>query len=416
MKSKREKVLIALSVLGTLIFLYFTFAKHERRFLWHESYRADSDQPYGALFIRKMLESYRTGNTFKVSDKPLKHSLGDIENPANTDYVFIGHNMFLDKGSIAALVKFMEKGGDVFIASRTPPSGILNAVYFKECGDSIQYEQNHTTSLNLNFFHDSLHVDNGFSYAFRYGTEDRSYPWSHVGEKVFCDSTRSIVPLGYQEDYFVNYIKVPAGKGNLYLHSNPLVFTNYFLRQPEKVLYASSVFSHLDGKDILWDEHSKIFVFGNSNPYNSPLYYILQQPNLKYAWWLLLLTTGLYIIFQAKRRQRIIPVLEPKSNTSLEFVNLIARLHYKNGNHVDMARKKMKYFLYFVRSRYGMHAETFGDEQIRRLAEKSKVRVGDVQVIFSQYYLIEERFRHSIEAGRLVDLYEAIENFYKQCK
>lgn len=417
MKSRRQKLLIAFSVLGTLIFLYFLLVRNERRYQWFESYRADSDQPYGALFISRMLESYRPGNSFKVNDRPLNHLLSEIQEPANTDYVFIGQNIFLDAKSTAALVKFMESGGDVFIASLTPPNGILNAIYFRECDDSIRYEQNYTASIRLNFFHDSLSIKNGFEYAFRYETEDRSYPWSHIDENVFCDSTRSIVPIGYhQEDYHVNYIKIPAGKGNLYLHTNPLVFTNYFLIQPEKVLYASSVFSHLDGKDIVWDEFSKMPFFGNGNAYNSPLYYIMQQPGLKYAWWLLLLTAGLYIIFAAKRRQRIIPVLEPKTNTSLEFVNLIARLHYKNGNHVDMARKKMKYFLYFVRSRYGMHAETFGDEQIRRLAEKSKVRVGDVQIIFSQYHLIEERFRHSIEAGRLVDLYDAIENFYKQCK
>ena len=112
----------------------------------------------------------------------------------------------------------------------------------------------------------------------------------------------------------------------------------------------------------------------------------------------------------------MIPVLERKRNTSLEFVNLISRLHYRNGNHLDMAHKKMKYFLYFVRSKYGIHAEKFGNEQIRKLAEKSKVRVADVEVIFSRYYLIEERFKNNIEANRLVDLCDAIDNFYKHSK
>jgi hypothetical protein len=142
----------------------------------------------------------------------------------------------------------------------------------------------------------------------------------------------------------------------------------------------------------------------------------LEQPSLKYAWWLLLATVAIYAFFGAKRRQRIIPLLEPKTNTSLEFVKLIARLHFKNGNHLDMAHKKMRYFLYFVRSKYGIHAERFGEEQMKRLAIKARVDLLDVQTIFARYYLIEERFRNNIEANRMVDLYESIENFYRKCK
>ena len=76
----------------------------------------------------------------------------------------------------------------------------------------------------------------------------------------------------------------------------------------------------------------------------------------------------------------------------------------------------MRYFLYFVSSKYGIHAEKFKDEHIRRLAEKSKVSLPEVEVIFSRYYLIEERFKNNIEANRLVDLYDSIDNFYKQSK
>ena len=194
------------------------------------------------------------------------------------------------------------------------------------------------------------------------------------------------------------------------------MITNYFLSKAGKVEYASGVFTHLEGEDIIWDEYSKISFSGNKNAYNSPLYYILQQPSLKYAWWLLLLTVFLYILFVAKRQQRVIPVLEPKTNTSLEFVNLISTLHYQNQNHLDMARKKMKYFLYFVRSKYGIHAERFNEPQIRKLAEKAKVNVAEVQVIFDQYYLIEERFQQAIEANRLLNLYNSIEKFYTHCK
>jgi hypothetical protein len=417
MKQSRTKIILIFLFLAIGLVLYYIFKDGDKRYQWYESYRAGSSQPYGTSFIQKMLETYRSGNTFILNDnKPLKRLLDDVKDPGKTDYVFIGQNIFLDEESTIALANFMDQGGDVFIASLTPPEDIIGAVYFKDCDVGIEYESNQAASVDLNFFHDRLRIQKDPRYAFRHQAEDHPYSWSYVNDSLFCDSTKSIVPLGYQRDRGVNFMKIAVGSGNLYLHTNPIVFTNYFLTQPEKVDYASVIFSHLDGRDIIWDEYSKILFTGDNNAYNSPLYYILQQPSLKYAWWLLLLTVALYIFFAARRKQRVIPVLESKTNTSLEFVNLISRLHYKNGSHVDMARKKMRYFLYFVRSKYGIHAETFRNEQIHRLAEKSKVKVVDVEVIFRQYYLIEDKFRDNIEANRLAELYYAIDEFYKQCK
>lgn len=407
--------MIMTGVLAILIFIFFLFF-NEERFQWLQSYRADSDQPYGTMFMHKLLETYRPGQEFIVSKSPLRKTLAGIDDPENTDYVLIGQNIFLDQESKAALVKFMENGGDAFIATLVPPEDLLYSVYFQECGAALEVEDNRVDSVNLYFFHDSLKGFGSVNYAFRFMTEDHAFYWNYYDERIFCDSTQSIIPLGYQDSGNVNFIRISAGRGNLYLHSNPLVFTNYFLTERDKLGYASAVFSHLDGRDIIWDEFSKIPYLGNQNAYDSPLYYIMQQPSLKYAWWMMLFAVILYVVFGGKRKQRPIPVVEEKSNTSLEFVNMISRLYYKNGNHADMAHKKMKYFLYFVRSRYGIHAEKFKDEHIRRLSEKSRVRFRDVEVIFMQYSLIEDKFRDHIEVNRLVDLYDAIEHFYKSCK
>jgi hypothetical protein len=415
-KKNRATFIILFAVLGGALLLYFIYSDDDKRFQWYESYRTESDQPYGTLFIRKMLEGYRSDGKLVLNEKtPVKHLL-DSTKGDSYDYVFIGQSLFLDEEDVVALGNFMDSGGDVFIASLGPPELLLNSVYFKECDAEIRYEESEADTVSFNFLHETLSSDTGFQYTYRYGSDNLPYSWSVIGEQVFCDSTQTIVALGNQKDRGVNFVKIAVGKGNLYLHSNPLAFTNYFLVKPDKVDYASGVFSHLSGKNIIWDEYSKIPFNGNKNAYNSPLYYILQQPSLKYAWWLLLVTVFLYILFAAKRQQRVIPVLEPKTNTSLEFVNLIAKLHYRNENHVDMARKKMKYFLYFVRSKYGIHAEKFDDQQVRKLAEKSKIPEGDVRAIFDQYAVIEEKFQHTIEANRLLTLYYSIDNFYTRCK
>jgi hypothetical protein len=414
-KKGRITTIILFGVLGVLLLAYFIFySGDDKRFQWYESYRADSDQPYGTLFIKKLLESYRPDGRFIVNDKKSLKDLLD-STKTNTDYVLIGQSVHLSNDDAEALASFIHSGNDAFIATLAAPESLITKIPNFECGESLFYFNHLQDSAVLNFYHDTLHTTNGFLYQYRVGSEDRSYYWNAINPQVFCERA-TIVPLGYQTPDRVNFLRIPYGKGNLYLHTNPIVFTNYFFTKTENADYSASVFSHLRGKDMIWDEYSKIPFMGNPNTYNSPLYYILQQRTLKYAWWMMLITIFLYILFAAKRTQRVIPVLETKSNTSLEFVQLISALHYQNGNHLDMARKKMKYFLYFVRSKYGIHAPAFKEQHILKLAEKSKVNAAEVESIFRQYSLIERHSNSNIDVNRLLDLFNSIEYFYKQCK
>ena len=416
MKQRQRGMIILSVVLALLVLLFYWLMGPNKRFQWFESYRFDSDQPYGVMFLHKLLEGYRPGADVVVNKQPLSKAFLDVDDYKKTDYVFVGQNIFLDEQSKASLIRFLEGGGDAFITSRATPVALLEAVYTGECGVPLSMEPDFSDSVEVNLFHPALKTRETIRYAYHFMGEDRPYLWNEFDEAAFCDSATRLVPLGYYNDDRINFVKIRVGAGNLYLHSNPLLFTNYFLVRPEARDYAGAVFSHLKGRDLIWDEYSKIPYFGDGSAYNSPLYYIMQQPSLKYAWWLLLVAVIFYLIFAGKRRQKPIPITEPKTNTSLEFVNLISRLHHNNANHLDMAHKKMRYFLYFVRSKYGIHAEHFKDEHIRKLAEKSKVDYRQVEAIFLQYDLIEEKFHHNIEANRLVDLYESIENFYSQCK
>ena len=130
----------------------------------------------------------------------------------------------------------------------------------------------------------------------------------------------------------------------------------------------------------------------------------------------MLITVVLYILFTMKRTQRIIPVLEQKSNSSLAFVQLVSTLHFENGNHLDMARKKMRYFLFFIRTHYGLHAHALTKEYIDTLAERSGVDKGRITNIHNLYETIEQSSGNNLDPGRLMELYQAIETFYKHCK
>jgi len=87
---------ILLICLGISLVLYFTFNKQiEKRYQWLETYHANSEQPYGTLFIQKLLASSRPGLKFTLNDKkPLHKMLDTAELKTKTDYVFIGQDIF----------------------------------------------------------------------------------------------------------------------------------------------------------------------------------------------------------------------------------------------------------------------------------------------------------------------------------
>jgi hypothetical protein len=408
-------VMIILGVLGLLMILYFFFAD-KKGYTWYESYRSSSNQPYGTLFMKRLLEETRDGE-FIVREKNGLNKILDDENfRKESTYVFVGESIYLSETDKKALMNFVYEGNNAFIASKEVPDFLID-IYDTECNNLIITDTNDEQTATMNFYHPNFHQKYGYKYSYRMANMDLHYDWKYYNQALFCDSTKNLTPLGYMEPDAANFLRVKHGRGYVFLHSNPLVFTNYFLTQKQKLQYASAVFSHMPGQNVIWEEFAKVpLPQMNQEGFNGPLYYIMQQPSLKYAWWLLIATVLLYVFFAAKRTQRIIPVLEAKTNTSLEYVKLISALHYQNKNHMDMARKKMKYFHYFIRSKYGIHAQVFNDDLIAKLSVKSNVPVEEVRAVFKFHKLIEEGSNGIIDEIRLSNFYNVIENFYKKCK
>lgn len=414
---KNKTILIILfSVLTALLITYFYLGKsHKKQFSWKESYKADSDQPYGTFFIRQLLDGYRPDGKFIYNDKTSLSDLlshDSINYPAN--YIFIGSELVLSNEDINSLLSFIRSGNDALIASSYLPYELVDSIFFPACENELYLDEHIKASATFNFYHPSLRTD-GYTFVYKPGSQQRDYKWMALQQGVFCDSARALVALGYFDQDAVNFFRLSFGKGNLYVHTNPIVFTNYFMRMADKADYAARVLSHLDDKTIIWDEYSRS-QFSSPETESNPLALIMQHNSLKYAWWLMLVAVILYTMFTAKRKQRIIPVWEEKVNTSLEYVKMISALHFKNGNNKDIALKKMKYFLYFIRGKYAIYSAHLTQDHFKRLAEKSQVSLDHIELIFGQYQKIEKNPYNAIGNHQLIDLYNAIDYFYKHCK
>jgi hypothetical protein len=119
-----------------------------------------------------------------------------------------------------------------------------------------------------------------------------------------------------------------------------------------------------------------------------------------------------YLLFNAKRRQRIVPVIKPLKNTSVEFVQTIGNLYFQEGSTKDIVDKKILFFLDKIRHRYYLDTSKLDENFALRLCNKSGKKRELIDSILS---FINEfsRKRFAIETD-LIRLNDLIEEFWEE--
>lgn len=410
--------LIALVLLFTIaVFLFFWYLQtnDNTRFKWNESYDIQSVEPFGLKAFTTILQESYPGKV-ELTDKPISKVLLNHDSTQKATYLFVGENIFLQSTDASDLLDFAEKGNIVFIASKYISSDLVYSLYGQECASWVDaYNEYQDSVVSFTLIHPKLRTNNEFKVALLRKQKHFNMNWHFLDSAdYFCDSVSSWTKIGYINDGKVNFIRVPYGKGFVYLYTTPQVFTNYCLNEPGAADYMAGLMTHFEGGKIYFDNFSKIpFISNNAGNHQGPLSYILSQEMLRWAWYVVLGTALLFVVIFARRRQRIIPVVEPDVNTSMEFLKVISTLYYDDANHRDAARHRMKYFLLFVRNKFGLSTHTLNKELMQKLSSKSNVSPELVESIFHQYEIIQSY--QDITSDRLHTFSSSIDKFYQLC-
>lgn len=139
------------------------------------------------------------------------------------------------------------------------------------------------------------------------------------------------------------------GKGEIVVCSTPLLFTNYGIMDGKNVSFVYRVLNTVSDNPV-----TRLTNLGDDDPTESnvslsPMRFFITNPPLRWAMYMALLTLLLFMIFTARRRQRVIPVIKKPENYQLEFAKLIGTLYYQEGIHGDLVRKKYLFFTEFLR-------------------------------------------------------------------
>ncbi|MNS69198.1 hypothetical protein D3C72_1025040 [compost metagenome] len=125
----------------------------------------------------------------------------------------------------------------------------------------------------------------------------------------------------------------------------------------------------------------------------------------------------IFIIFESKRRQRIIPIITPLPNNTLEFTKVVGALYFNKGDHHDAALKKINYLLEFIRTKFFERTNVIDDEFIEHIAEKTGWDKVKTKQLFEMIRWIKSRpEEYLLSEADLLLLNDLIEEFYEFVK
>lgn len=164
------------------------------------------------------------------------------------------------------------------------------------------------------------------------------------------------------------YVEIPHGRGHFYICSVPAAFSNFYLLQPGSQQFAVAALRYLPARRTFWDEYQKQGPAGEQ----SLLRVVVSHEALRLAYFVSLAGAVLFMFMGARRRQRVIPTINPLPNTTLLFTRTVASLYRQGSSHALIAEKKVGLFMDYLRTRFHETSPDFGDEEFReRLSQKS---------------------------------------------
>ena len=153
-----------------------------------------------------------------------------------------------------------------------------------------------------------------------------------------------------------------------FLHTSPEAFTNHHILKPDSRNYSSELLSHIPVGSVYWDGYYKV---GRRDGGGGMFAILLQNASLRIAWYLVLLSAILYLIFYSRREQRIIPIVKRFDNKTMEYTRTIGSMYFEEGYPADILDKRMKYFKEFIAKRFYIRDVSFSDKEALQLSDKT---------------------------------------------
>lgn len=366
-----------LLLIGVMVLIgYISQKSANKRINWDVSYRTDSKIPFGCYVSTRFLEATMEDSLTFVS-RSAYQQLDTDTNVTGKNYVFINDYFEASAQDAIALCRFVSKGNTVFISAGT--FGMLSDTLRFVVDDPLysQFAKDSTLNALMDYSNDTVKMnlineDLMVSPAPEY---ERSY----VSYAFFRLRGNNTTVLGVDRSGYPNFIRIKMGEGQFLLHCMPEAFTNFYAARRVNSRYVIGAFSYLPQQETFIDQYYKVGKLMQDDTRR----YVMSQPALNLAYYILIIAGSVALLFGGKRRQRPVPTYKGLRNTTLDFVEQVGALYYRQSDHSNIVHKKIAYFLESVRSRFMVSTIEVDDRLVERVTALSGVPWQQVNNLFS---------------------------------
>lgn len=378
-------------VAGFLVFVFLLEWNAPSKFVWEPTFNHYDKQPFGcAVFDSLMEKSVPAG--YEVTKKTIAQLERDGYGKKPHAFLIQTDRFSPSATDIRSLDRLLRAGNKVFIAaSDIEPDSLYPDLQISIYGQNGFSPMEVKSSIaNQSIPYDTLVFPRQLPYQ-----EKEYHVYSAmtgnsvaVEGNVTCDTLVKCWVSEEESDstegpWVPRVVKIKRGKGELFVSCDPLLMTNYGILDTQINGLIFRLMSQFRGLPIIRTE-----AYGPETEFetNTPLRFWLQNEPLRWAIYLTLGGLLLFCIFYARRRQRVIPVVEEPANRSLEFVKLIGTLYHQKHINRDLLQKKYSYFGETLRRMTMIDVEDVESrkENIAQIAIRTGMPEAEVRMIFDR--------------------------------
>lgn len=355
------------------------------------------DSPFGGSAFYRLVQQqypYETENYNLPFSKWYAEEYNNYDADYPIVYIITAPRLMAWKADAEAMQSFVADGNTLVLAADYFTSDLMDAFGFEhrdinEMSPTRFPFESHTagtryTQKNLK---DSVALK---KYEYFYTEMRNSFS---LEESVITYDT-----LGFNNLLRPDILRYHFEDGELILFTNARALSNYFLLTADNLAFGQDVINFLpaDVYQLVYDNFYSSNIF-RQPPDKSIFAAFLQKPALRWAFWIIVVGSLLWLLLSLRRKQRMMPVKVTNTNESIAFTKTIANLYLNSKDNKNIALKMIAHFIEILRQRYYLPLSLNDPKAAAQVAAKTGVNQELAESLFMQVAMVQAAFEVSDE-------------------
>ncbi len=397
---KKDRVYVIFLIAVIAIFVVFQMAQKQPED-WTPTFHNQQDIPFGTELLHELIPDLFEGQSVESVFRTV-YELVELDS-IDENILIVAEGFACDKNDLKSILSYVSQGHSMLIGAYEFEGALADSLKLTT-QENISF-----SSLDVPSLEKILGGDDQEVITFRDEIETKLDVPFLVAASYFDqieNEALEVVATNSTNDPVI--LKYAVGEGAIYLTTMPLAFTNYMAINENARPLTEALLSLLPANTPIL--HNEYYQLGRLES-QTPLRVLLSNPALRTATYITLITFLLLIVFDSKRKQRVIPVIAALRNTSLEFAGTLGQLYYRQSDHNKLAKKRMKYWIDHINRNYNLRPGELDKEFRQELEKKSGASEQVCRTLVEHFRKVEAG--GAVPAEELVSIEKTLNEFYR---